>query len=116
MHQQLVTRLLSDCFGIQARGGCACAGPYVHRVLGIDAETSDKMRAAILAGHEAEKPGFTRLNFSYLASDAEVEIILKSVLELADSASQHFSAYQCDPATAIFTAVQAETQASALAP
>ena len=116
VHQQLVTRLLSDCFGIQARGGCACAGPYVHRVLGIDAETSDKMRAAILAGHEAEKPGFTRLNFSYLASDAEVEIILKSVLELADSASQHVSAYQCDPATAIFTAVQAETQASALAP
>ena len=37
VHQQLVTRMLSDRFGIQARGGCACAGPYAHRLLGIDA-------------------------------------------------------------------------------
>ncbi|WP_252258315.1 aminotransferase class V-fold PLP-dependent enzyme [Erythrobacter aurantius] len=31
VHHQLVTRILSDRFGVQARGGCACAGPYVHR-------------------------------------------------------------------------------------
>lgn len=103
VHQQLVTRLLSDCYGIQARGGCACAGPYVHRVLDIDHDGSEQMRAAILAGREIEKPGFVRLNFSFLATDFEVETILKSVLELADSASQHVAAYTCNPATAIFT-------------
>lgn len=103
VHQQLVTRLLSDCFGIQARGGCACAGPYVHRVLGIDDRSSNQMRAAILAGHEVEKPGFVRLNLSFLASDDEVDTILNAVLELADSASEHVAAYRCDPATAIFT-------------
>ncbi|SOE16571.1 selenocysteine lyase/cysteine desulfurase [Hoeflea halophila] len=103
VHQQLVTRLLSDCYGIQARGGCACAGPYVHRVLNIDDNSSEQIRAEILAGRELEKPGFVRLNFSYLATDEEVETILKSVLELADSAGQHEAAYSCDPATAIFT-------------
>lgn len=111
VHQQLVTRLLSDCFGIQARGGCACAGPYVHRVLGIDAGASDHIRTAILAGFEVEKPGFTRLNFSYLASDAEVETLLSSVLELADTAEQFVDDYRCDQATAIFTTGQAPKQA-----
>ncbi|SOH93790.1 Selenocysteine lyase/Cysteine desulfurase [Monaibacterium marinum] len=103
VHQQLVTRLLSDCFGIQARGGCACAGPYVHRVLGINDAQSEEMRQAILSGHEVEKPGFVRLNFSFLATDAEVETILTSVIELANSAAQHIADYNCDPATAIFT-------------
>lgn len=103
VHQQLVTRLLSDCHGIQARGGCACAGPYVHRVLNIDDGSSEQIRSEILAGRELEKPGFVRLNFSYLATNAEVETILNSVLELADSAGQHEAAYSCDPATAIFT-------------
>ena len=27
VHQQLFTRMLSDVFGVQVRGGCACAGP-----------------------------------------------------------------------------------------
>ena len=103
VHQQLVTRLLSDCYGIQARGGCACAGPYVHRVLDIDHDDSEQIRTEILAGNEIGKPGFVRLNFSFLATDAEVETILKSVLELADSGDEHVAAYSCDPATAIFT-------------
>ena len=32
--------MLNDLFGIQSRGGCSCAGPYGHRLLGIDIETS----------------------------------------------------------------------------
>lgn len=103
VHQQLVTRLLSDHYGIQARGGCACAGPYVHQLLGIDADTSEVMRGAILSGDEIQKPGFVRLNFSYLASDDEVSFILKAVRDLAAVASDHAAAYQADPATAIFT-------------
>ncbi|MCB8835363.1 hypothetical protein LJD42_27850, partial [Escherichia coli] len=86
VHQQLITRLLSDRFGIQARGGCACAGPYVHRLLSIDADTSQRMRLAILSGNEIEKPGFTRLNLSVLLSDEKVSFILQSVAQLARDA------------------------------
>ncbi|GGG20603.1 aminotransferase class V [Rhizobium wenxiniae] len=102
IHQQLVTRMLSDRFGIQARGGCACAGPYVHRLLGIDDGQSEEMRQAILAGNEIRKPGFTRLNFSVLLSDAKVEFILSSVAQLARDASKFENDYDFDPARAIF--------------
>lgn len=102
VHQQLVTRMLSDRFGIQARGGCACAGPYVHRLLDIGAEESDRMRAAILAGDEMSKPGFTRLNLSVLLSDAEVDFILDSVARLAADAADHAWRYDFDPARAVF--------------
>ena len=102
VHQQLVTRMLSDHFGIQARGGCACAGPYVHSLLDIDAETSAAMRNSILAGYEIEKPGFTRLNLSFLASAAEVDYVLRAVTELAEKATDWERAYDVDPATAIF--------------
>ena len=30
LHYNFVCTLLNDLFGIQARGGCACAGPYAQ--------------------------------------------------------------------------------------
>ena len=102
VHHQLVTRMLSDRYGIQARGGCACAGPYVHRLLEIGREASKKMRDAILSGREIEKPGFTRLNLSYLASDEDVAFILRSVSELSRHASVWAQAYRADIKKATF--------------
>ena len=102
VHQQLVTRMLSDRFGIQARGGCACAGPYVHRLLGIGTEESEAIRRAILAGEETVKPGFTRLNLSVLLTDEKVDFILKSVAELAADAGCFLDRYDCDTSRAIF--------------
>lgn len=102
VHQQLVTRMLSDRFGIQARGGCACAGPYVHRLLDIGAEESEAMRQAILSGDEIRKPGFTRLNFSVLLTDTKVEFILDSVAQLAGDAARFEKDYDFNPARAIF--------------
>lgn len=102
LHQQLVTRMLSDRFGIQARGGCACAGPYVHRLLEIDDPESARLRSAILAGEEMEKPGFTRLNFSVLLCEDKVDYILQSVSQLAEDAANFCEGYAFDPARAIF--------------
>lgn len=102
VHHQLFTRMLSDCYGIQVRGGCACAGPYVLRLLGIDGARSEAVRRGILAGNELEKPGFVRLNLSYLASDEEVDFILDSVSELARTATTLAQRYDCDTSKAIF--------------
>ena len=30
LHHNFVSVLLNDLYGIQARGGCACAGPYAQ--------------------------------------------------------------------------------------
>ncbi|MEK1868645.1 MAG: aminotransferase class V-fold PLP-dependent enzyme [Ensifer adhaerens] len=115
VHQQLVTRMLSDRFGIQARGGCACAGPYVHRLLSIDAEHSEQIRQAILAGEEIEKPGFTRLNFSVLLSEDKVKYILDCVTQLAADAPSFEADYDFDPARAIFFPCAAAEEALAYA-
>jgi selenocysteine lyase/cysteine desulfurase len=105
VHHQLVTRILSDCFGIQARGGCACAGPYVHRLLGLDAATSEAIHAAIRAGSEIEKPGFVRVNFSGLMRDAEFLHLIASVEQLADDPGRFARHFVADPATAVFVPV-----------
>jgi selenocysteine lyase/cysteine desulfurase len=102
IHQQLVTRMLSDRFGIQARGGCACAGPYVHRLLMIDDTESSALRLAIAGGDEIRKPGFTRLNFSVLLPDDKVQYILDSVALLAQDAASYAQHYVVDESHAIF--------------
>lgn len=106
IHQQLVTRMLSDHHGIQARGGCACAGPYGHRLLGIDAAASSALRGAILKGEETEKPGWCRLNLSWLMDDATVGFVLQSVADLARRAPSLVPLYACDPVTARFSVVR----------
>ncbi|WFE74791.1 aminotransferase class V-fold PLP-dependent enzyme [Roseinatronobacter sp. S2] len=102
VHHQLFTRMLSDCYGIQARGGCACAGPYAHRLLNIDAAQSDTMRDAILSGDEMAKPGWVRLNFSVLLDDAKADLIIRAVDELARNPHPMADAYAADFATARF--------------
>lgn len=44
LHHELVSTWLDHLFGIQARAGCSCAGPYGHRLLGIDATHSARYR------------------------------------------------------------------------
>ncbi len=103
VHHQLFTRLLSDVTGIQARGGCVCAGPYGHLLLNVGQERSEQIQNAILAGKEIEKPGWVRLNFSYLMDDDTVERIIKGVDELSRNVSQYVEYYRADEATAEFT-------------
>ncbi len=80
---QRFTRLLSDRYGIQARGGCACAGPYGHRLLGIDEAASGHLRQRIAAGEDQARPGWVRLNLSYLMEDAKADTVIRAVDELA---------------------------------
>lgn len=102
VHQQLFTRMLSDIYGVQARGGCACAGPYAHRLLGINQEASQALHDALRAGEEMLKPGWVRLNFSYMMTDEKAAYIIDSVNELTASVGDYLDAYQVDSSTARF--------------
>lgn len=101
IHQQLFTRMLSDCHGIQARGGCACAGPYAHRLLEIGEAESETLRHRISAGEEIAKPGWVRLNLSYLIDDAKAATIIRAVDALARDPAC-CADYSVDAATARF--------------
>jgi selenocysteine lyase/cysteine desulfurase len=102
VHQQMVTRMLSDLHGVQARGGCACAGPYAHRLLGIDEEASEALFARLEAGEELLKPGWTRLNFAWCHSDDDAAAILSAVRDVALRAETLSAFYEPDPRTARF--------------
>ncbi|WP_169052725.1 aminotransferase class V-fold PLP-dependent enzyme [Pseudooceanicola onchidii] len=111
IHHQLFTRMLSDHHGIQARGGCACAGPYAHRLLGLDRAGSQATYAALMQGKETEKPGWVRLNLSALMSDEKVDTIIAAVDDLARRADGLMRPYSVDPATARFRAEPMTTPA-----
>lgn len=102
VHHQLVTRILSDCFGVQARGGCACAGPYVHRLLNIDEQESQAIRQAISNADELEKPGFVRVNFSPLMDEDELTTLIEAVDRVARESDRYARHYVADPKAAIF--------------
>lgn len=104
VHHQFFTRLLSDLTGIQARGGCACAGPYGHRLLGLDRADSDAAIAALERGEETAKPGWVRLNFSALMSDEKADLIIEAVDNLARIAPDYAVHYRVDTSTARFNA------------
>lgn len=48
LHHNFVCAVLNDVFGIQARGGCACAGPYAQDLLGIDQDLAAEYENVLL--------------------------------------------------------------------
>ena len=103
---QLVARILSDVYGIQSRGGCACAGPYGHRLLGIGREHSEYIRQQLADGRMTFKPGWTRLNFSYLMDEATVRFIIDSVNDLSQRVDGLIGRYAFDKASGQFQPVE----------
>ena len=79
LHHNFVVALLNDLFGIQSRGGCSCAGPYGHRLLGIDVERSHAFERQISLGCEGIKPGWVRINFNYFISEAVFDYLVEAV-------------------------------------
>ncbi|SBS35740.1 putative cysteine desulfurase [Marinomonas spartinae] len=79
LHHGFVTSLLNDLFGIQVRGGCSCAGPYGHQLLGINEAQSKRIQEAIAKGEKLVKPGWVRFNLNYFLEESEVDFILDAV-------------------------------------
>jgi selenocysteine lyase/cysteine desulfurase len=102
LHHNFVAALLNDLMGIQARAGCSCAGPYGHRLLGIDLETSHEFEREIVRGCEGIKPGWVRVNFNYFISEAVFEFILQAVHMVADKGWRLLPDYEFDASTGLW--------------
>ena len=98
-HHNFIVALLNDLLGIQARGGCSCAGPYGHRLLGIDMSTSLQFEDSIVKGCEGIKPGWVRVNFNYFISEEIFEFIIAAVHKVAEVAWKFLPFYNFDPDT-----------------
>ena len=99
LHHKLITVLLNDLFGIQSRAGCSCAGPYGHRLLDIDEETSERFRAAVRNGHCGLKPGWCRVGLHWVMDDAEANYVIDAVHFLAREGHQFLGLYDFDLGT-----------------
>ena len=99
LHHNFVVALLNDLFGIQARGGCSCAGPYGHRLLGIDITTSKRFECAIVAGTEGIKPGWVRVNFNYFLSERVFQFLIDAVHFVANHGWKLLPHYTFDVVT-----------------
>ncbi|MGI9234170.1 MAG: aminotransferase class V-fold PLP-dependent enzyme [Woeseiaceae bacterium] len=99
LHHKLITALLNDLFGIQSRAGCSCAGPYGHRLLEIDEETSERYRSAVQHGHCGLKPGWCRVGLHWVMDDAEANYVIGAVHFLAQNGGLFLNLYDFDLAT-----------------
>jgi len=82
IHFNLFVKLLNDKYGIQVRGGCACAGTYGHYLLEVSYEKSQEITDKINHGDLSEKPGWVRWSLHPTMTDEEVELFLFAVEEI----------------------------------
>ncbi|MGM0667587.1 MAG: aminotransferase class V-fold PLP-dependent enzyme [Bacteroidota bacterium] len=85
IHYNLVVKLLSDRYGIQTRGGCACAGTYGHYLLQVSYDKSHEITEKINSGDLSEKPGWIRMSLHPTTTDEELDKILAAIREIAEN-------------------------------
>jgi selenocysteine lyase/cysteine desulfurase len=102
LHHNFVVAVLNDLFGIQSRGGCSCAGPYGHRLLGIDIERSHQFEREIARGCEGIKPGWVRVNFNYFVSETVFRYLLDAVHLVAEEGWKLLPDYRFDATSGLW--------------
>lgn len=102
LHHNFVVAVLNDMFGVQARGGCSCAGPYGHRLLAIDPAHSRALSEEIGQGCEGVKPGWTRVNFNYFISDTVCDYLIAAVDLIAAYGHRLLADYHFNPRTGLW--------------
>jgi len=99
VHYNLMVRLLNDRFGVQARGGCSCAGTYGHYLLNVDPTLSKSITDRIDFGDLSAKPGWVRLSFHPTTTMADIDHSLDAVAEIAAHAEEWSRDYMYSPKT-----------------
>jgi selenocysteine lyase/cysteine desulfurase len=103
IHFNLMVTLLNDRYGIQVRGGCACAGTYGHFLLNVSPEESQNIVDRISSGDLSNKPGFIRVSLHPTMTNAELEIIISAVNDIANNHNEWSQDYSYDNKTNEFT-------------
>ncbi|XP_037284800.2 uncharacterized protein LOC119177604 [Rhipicephalus microplus] len=115
LHHNFVCALLNDIYGIQARGGCACAGPYAQDLLGIDENLATRYEELLAenslldrthlrrylehSDREVLRPGFVRLNLAFYMPEVLVDFVLEAVRQVAFNGWKLLPQYNFNPET-----------------
>ena len=89
LHAHFVAALLNDVYGIQARSGCACAGPLSFRLFGdrfpfMTRKAIDELVDLAEKEFHSLKPAFCRVNFNYFIDEQEFDYILSAIEQIAE--------------------------------
>ncbi|MCY6382649.1 aminotransferase class V-fold PLP-dependent enzyme [Hoeflea prorocentri] len=104
LHHNYVVALLNDLFGIQARGGCSCAGPYAHTLLVLDGMQAARHEHAVKRGLQAFRPGWARLGVNYFFTEEMVDQIAEAIRFIAENGLSLLSLYRLDVKTGVWRA------------
>ena len=99
IHYNLMVRLLNDRFGVQARGGCSCAGTYGHYLLNVDPFRSKSITDRIDRGDLSLKPGWVRLSFHPTTTMADIDYCIGAVEQIVEHAGPWSQDYAYSPHT-----------------
>ncbi|HJN06101.1 MAG TPA: aminotransferase class V-fold PLP-dependent enzyme [Bacteroidales bacterium] len=103
IHYNLIVKLLNDRYGVQVRGGCACAGTYSHFLLNLSPEESQRIFERIKNGDLSIKPGFVRISLHPTMTNKELEYIISGVNDIVDNHEEWGNNYDYDQHTNEFT-------------
>ncbi|MEI6887982.1 MAG: aminotransferase class V-fold PLP-dependent enzyme [Bacteroidales bacterium] len=106
VHYNLVVSYLSDRFGVQVRGGCACAGTYGHYLLDVSYEKSQKITNSISSGDLSEKPGWVRLSLHPTMKDQEVVYIADALRQISKNHKEWSNDYNYNKHTNEFRLIR----------
>ena len=104
IHHNLVVAMLNDLFGIQARGGCSCAGPYGHELLSIDKHRAEIHEGLVQKGRSIYRPGWVRLGFNFFFSNETANYVISAVEFIARYAPILMKLYSVDERSGVWVA------------
>ena len=99
IHYNLIVKLLNDRFGIQVRGGCACAGTYGHYLLNVSYRDSQKITNLINHGDLSQKPGWVRWSLHPTMPDEEIDYFTDALRQIVGHVEEWGKDYQYNKST-----------------
>lgn len=93
LHYNLFVKLLNDRYGIQTRGGCACAGTYGHFLLEMSEDQSDLITQQINSGDYSVKPGWVRWSLHPTTTNAEVALMIEALKDIVARHEEYAAEY-----------------------
>lgn len=104
LHHNLVVAMLNDLFGIQARGGCSCAGPYGHDLLKIGPEQASRHQALVDRGLSLYRPGWARLGLTWFHDEGTITYVIDALRFIARHGADLMRLYDVDRSSGVWRA------------
>ena len=97
-----MVKVLNDKYGIQTRGGCACAGTYGHFLLEVSYEQSKEITDKINHGDLSDKPGWVRWSLHPTMKNSEVDLMITALNDIVTNIDNYRKDYTYDNHTNVY--------------